>query len=278
MELTIELTDTCLNDCIHCSSMAGEHLHHCLSLNRIHDVVDEIKPDKVILSGGEPLLYPFLDELLTSIHTKCTIGLDSCGFVKASNIPSEISLVSDAYISYFFHEHNEEITQREFSLSRNSINPLSLIGFLKRTTNVSVWINTIMFDERQIIDIPRVCYDLRVPVHIIKLLHRGRARNLTILPIDEQRHLALEVLDQLNPTLALQRPPSFLCRHLSEVLPDDIDILSSIYNKSKMSHSLTLSECRCSEKRTLLVDGTLIGCVASKNITTDLDVPRICDR
>jgi len=274
VELTIELTNKCLNNCIHCSSDAGERCARFLPLDRIYDVIDEIKPEKIILSGGEPLLYPFLNELLPNIANKGKLVLDSCGNIPRGileNLDDKIKLFSEVYLSIFFlDDGNELITRNNISFSL-----IFLIWYLRNRANV--WINTPVFNENQIIDIPSLCFNFGVPVHILKLLNRGRARNIPILPLEKQRRIAIAIVDQLDPVRARQRPPSFLCHHVAEVLPEDIEILSSIHDRCKISHSLMQSECRAMQKRTLLVNGTLIGCVAGKGITNEFDSRRICD-
>lgn len=64
-ELSIELTNKCVLDCIYCSSEAGIDKEEKLDLKRLLEIIDEVKKfgvSKVSLSGGESFLYPqFLD-------------------------------------------------------------------------------------------------------------------------------------------------------------------------------------------------------------------------
>jgi hypothetical protein len=97
------------------------------------------------------------------------------------------------------------------------------------------------------------------------------------LPLDQQRAIAVAILDQLDPALAMTRPPEFLCRHAAEVLDEDIEVLKAIHPACKMSHSFFPGACRSAEKRTLLPDGRMIGCVAGKGRDETIGRYRACD-
>jgi MoaA/NifB/PqqE/SkfB family radical SAM enzyme len=62
-ELIIELTNRCLNDCIHCSSKncGADGVVHDVSISEIEPVVNSALQagySRVVFSGGEPMLHP----------------------------------------------------------------------------------------------------------------------------------------------------------------------------------------------------------------------------
>lgn len=66
-KIKIELTDLCPLDCLHCSSNATADGEIFLNVDKVKEVIQEAKQiglTKVIFSGGEPLLYPSIYELI----------------------------------------------------------------------------------------------------------------------------------------------------------------------------------------------------------------------
>jgi len=70
-ELTIEITNYCSLNCLHCSTKANTQGEIFFSVNQINNYLNQF-PDfkKVRLSGGEPFEHPDLVEIL-----KMTSGL-----------------------------------------------------------------------------------------------------------------------------------------------------------------------------------------------------------
>ncbi len=60
----MELTDYCLNSCLYCSSWSGSKNNTMLDFETIKAVLNVHKPEWVNLSGGEPLLYSNIFNLL----------------------------------------------------------------------------------------------------------------------------------------------------------------------------------------------------------------------
>lgn len=56
--LFIMITNDCNNNCPQCYSKYRNCNMHCVDLGDMIDAVDKLSPGKVVLTGGEPLLYP----------------------------------------------------------------------------------------------------------------------------------------------------------------------------------------------------------------------------
>ena len=71
MEVTLEITDYCPNNCKYCSTEAGLHKEHKLSLADVElflarIAIDEGKTvDRINISGGEPLSHPEFYRILS---------------------------------------------------------------------------------------------------------------------------------------------------------------------------------------------------------------------
>ncbi|MGL5152286.1 MAG: radical SAM protein, partial [Clostridium sp.] len=109
-EITIELTNKCLNSCIHCSSVASEDCNMFIKLNDIKEVVEKYNPKQVNISGGEPLLHKDIKEILLYLKSKnIKIKLYTCGVIDGfKKILLEIHSLIDIIV-FPFYSYNENI-------------------------------------------------------------------------------------------------------------------------------------------------------------------------
>jgi len=69
-DLTIEITDKCSLNCVHCSTNS-ENKDIFISKERVNEILDEFADfNRIKLSGGEPFEHPDLDEILEEIKQK----------------------------------------------------------------------------------------------------------------------------------------------------------------------------------------------------------------
>ena len=69
MEITIEITDYCPNNCEYCSTNAGPVRKNILGFNKIRDFLNNFvmknwHPSRINISGGEPLSHPQFYDIL----------------------------------------------------------------------------------------------------------------------------------------------------------------------------------------------------------------------
>lgn len=92
--IKIELTDNCPLDCLHCSSNASVEGKVFLNVNVVKNVIQDAKRyglKKIVFSGGEPLLYPQIYELISfcsNLEIKTTLystGIDSINLNYCTN-------------------------------------------------------------------------------------------------------------------------------------------------------------------------------------------------
>lgn len=93
-ELFIEITNHCLQRCIHCSSDAGCNQYAEISFKNIHDVVQRLVPmglQSVVLSGGEPFLHPDLFAIVDFLKSRgLRYSLYTCGVICGPQGPASI--------------------------------------------------------------------------------------------------------------------------------------------------------------------------------------------
>lgn len=82
-ELFLEITNRCLQKCIHCSSMTSCKSNDKLNLSIIRNLIETVLPyglERVCISGGEPFLHeefiPIID-YLTNKHLD--VSIYTCG-------------------------------------------------------------------------------------------------------------------------------------------------------------------------------------------------------
>jgi len=137
-EIKIELTKDCPLTCIHCSSNAHSgnttQLPREIVLSLVNQAA-ELKVKSIVFSGGEPLLWPWLDEAVSAckVHgLRCSLystGIDLIGdgaqkilYLKTCGLKRVIfSLYSP------FKEHHEEITRKIDSFDK-TVTTMRIIG------------------------------------------------------------------------------------------------------------------------------------------------------
>ena len=95
-DVSIEITQKCLNHCIHCSSCSSEECTMMLQLDTLRRVIkglQRLEVERVCLSGGEPFLHPDIIEIVKRI-SDCNIVVDiySSGIIKDKEGPKPLSL------------------------------------------------------------------------------------------------------------------------------------------------------------------------------------------
>ncbi len=97
--LQIELTDLCHMSCVHCSTCAGPDGSHCIPVMQLKRLIGQALPlglRYVGLSGGEPFLYPKLEDLCVFLReTGVEFSVYTCGVMVDSSaaivpIPEEM--------------------------------------------------------------------------------------------------------------------------------------------------------------------------------------------
>ena len=87
--ITIELTQRCPNQCLHCSSLSGECSPQTLPVHKVEQIIEdahELGATEVAFSGGEPLIQ--MTELIAGITKAKELGMQSYVYTSGL-IPSD---------------------------------------------------------------------------------------------------------------------------------------------------------------------------------------------
>ncbi|MBA4685531.1 MAG: radical SAM protein [Candidatus Galacturonibacter soehngenii] len=95
-DVSLEIIQKCLNQCLHCSSNSTYESHMMLNYQTIVDVIDDItmlNASRLCLSGGEPFLHPDIIDIIAYAASKgLVLDVYSCGVVGEYNNEKSISV------------------------------------------------------------------------------------------------------------------------------------------------------------------------------------------
>lgn len=94
-DVSLEILQKCLNNCLHCSSNSCHNSKAILRLDTIKQIIDDIEclgAKRLCLSGGEPFLHPDIIEIIEYATQKGLIlDIYSSGIVGKYNLEKSIS-------------------------------------------------------------------------------------------------------------------------------------------------------------------------------------------
>jgi len=128
--LTIEITDKCSLNCLHCSTNSNNNGRVFLELDEIDEILDEFNNfEKVRLSGGEPFEHPYLVEIVKKIKDKNKIiEILSSGVSNQQELSKEILIslkdfVNRIVFSIYGDEdiHNKICSHNSYKILNKSV-------------------------------------------------------------------------------------------------------------------------------------------------------------
>lgn len=213
-EITIEITQQCLNRCIYCSSLSDIDKKQYLDFDTICLIVDDAKSlgaKSVSLSGGEPFLNTDIIDIVDYIHAKgLKLRLYSSGIYlkgdSTSSIPAAMleAIKGKVDTLIFNYETNDEDlyatimgTHRDnLALLEESITNAIAIGI-----QVEAHLVPMRCNFRQIPDVLGKLYSMGVlNVSFLRLVSQGRVlenRSLVELSLEEQEEFK-QILSRLS--------------------------------------------------------------------------------
>lgn len=247
-EIKIEVTDKCFRNCVHCSSDALGTGKKILDKNFIKRLLDEGKElgcTSVAFTGGEPTLYPHLDEV---IEYAKKLGYYVKMYSMLTPMDSNIEYLQELDMAGL----DEIIYSTGFALTRDgAVNLDRLKKFLPRIisdTNISLGIHHVI--TKYTLD------DLIPALDLFLSLDKDRTKKFSLLRYiphgrgDDSLLLTDEQLDNFK----------VLARDLYEKYPDKIR-LGSPWNILGITHT----KCNAAEENIIVgFDGNVYPCDAMK--------------
>lgn len=185
-EVTLELTDKCFNNCLHCSSMAGENKSTYLDFKTIKYMLEKHRPEYVNISGGEPLLHKDIIDIVKYIHNRgIKIKLYTSGFdlkfkEKLKKLHSYIDVIVFPYYSNDIEVFNEIVGNNE---GYNYVNQ-GIHFALAYKMNVEIHIVPMTLNLESLSETIKYLLNMGInKVNILKLVNQGRVNeNSFIIP------------------------------------------------------------------------------------------------
>jgi len=176
-DLTIEITDKCSLNCIHCSTNSKDK-DIFIPKERVKEILDEFTDfDRIRLSGGEPFEHPDLDEILKEIKEKGkkTMILSS-GVYKENEIPKNLLKSAKQYNSeiVFSIYGNKEIHNHvcNFNAYDSLIKSVNTTNELKIPFSFQTVAMKTTLDSLE--DIVKYARKFGSNLHILRFIKQGR--------------------------------------------------------------------------------------------------------
>lgn len=191
IEVHIEITNKCILQCKHCSSSANS-VEKQLDLNKVLKFIEGISENKsirLILTGGEPLLFPEVQGLLQAIkrlNRDIQVGMFTTGIIKkfdrlVSLSKREINELKNIGLKFVFlslysnnNKKHNRITNRNLSFERTieAIEKFSSCGI---ETNINLPLMKSNIEELE--EIIRYIRTMDVnEIRLLRLINHGAAK------------------------------------------------------------------------------------------------------
>ena len=196
IELTLEITNYCTNECLHCSSESSrEGLY--LPLYIIKDFVIRNNPSLVNISGGEPLLHPDMMSILQFLRSNCNnIKLYSGGNIEVYSMLTASQLVDSIALPM----HSDNANEHDYiTCYKESFNYMmdNLSVLVNNSVSVEINIVPMSINLDKIEGMLDLISDLGVKkANILRLVEQGRCKyNKHLVP---DRELELEKISTVS--------------------------------------------------------------------------------
>ena len=207
LNLTVEVTDGCMWGCVFCSSEAKTSNFTLLDINRFKEVVVELMPTHVNISGGEPMLNDETVGICKEIIEICSnLGIEVSMYTTFPRIARESC--GDA-IKLVVPFHSRWV--HELMILKAPINPL-LSQLEDSLENCEAHIVPTTINMHSLIDTISLAKERGISkVHILKLVVQGRASSYLEPNPDTLKKILHEVRDTFGDYVRLGDPFTGKC-------------------------------------------------------------------
>jgi len=214
-DLTIEVTNTCFLECMHCSSESSLSAEQKLSLETIKAVINDFKElggKTIEISGGEPLCY---NELPQVIKYAKKLGLEthlfSCGVFDVSQLETfddrlkkkvrELKELGLDKVFVSLHGSNDEIHNQMARRNSFKLTSRFIKELVKNDLFVGVHFVPVSINFDNIDDLVQYCLNLHVKqIGLLRFVPQGRGKeNEDLLRLSKEQ--TLELVDLLSREL-----------------------------------------------------------------------------
>jgi radical SAM protein with 4Fe4S-binding SPASM domain len=253
-DLTLELTQTCFQDCLCCSSNSSPKDNDHLPFEVVRRVLDDFSSlgGKVVeLSGGEPLSYARLGETIEfALEKKLQLHLFTSASVPAK--PIDFNRLDEVHRIYVNLQAPNSVLHDYLVQSPGSFN--RIMAFISECKKRGKWVGTHFIPLGYNIDLideyVELAERLRLDnVSLLRFVSQGRGKGILPLNNDEILHLFAVIERRRNAKSSLE---------LKVGCPLDFGF---IYRRSHLSVPCAAARTRC----VVRPNGNVIPCPAFKD-------------
>jgi radical SAM protein with 4Fe4S-binding SPASM domain len=188
-ELKLELTQECPLACVHCSTNSSRKQHSALPADVVFRILREgavLGVERVVFTGGEPLVSPYL---VSAVETATTLGLASTvyttGIVDNRLTPISQEAAADlgsAGLKRFIFSVYSDRASTHDSITRYGSHAATLVAIrraLETSVPVEMHFVAMRTNFRDLTGLVRLASELGIErVSVLRFVPQGRARNI----------------------------------------------------------------------------------------------------
>lgn len=207
-ELTLEVTQRCMNNCIYCSSNSHSFCDKQLGIARIKSIIDEAKElefTNINLSGGEPFLHKNIVDICNYIKSKgLYLTIYSSGVYLNKNTKTDIPIDiinkcnPDTIIFNMQSSNNNNYKYIINSIHSNELLFNSIKNCISLGINTEINFVPMSININDFHDIVGTCKMLGInKINVLKLVIQGRS-NKNLIPNKHDLDLLFEEIKQIK--------------------------------------------------------------------------------
>ncbi len=253
MHLTIEITDQCSINYVHCSTQATPNGKNFILLE---DILETVKKNpnfkKIRLSGGEPFLHPQILEIIQNLRKQrphANLEILSSGTFHNNPLPlKKLQDLSSYSPQISFSIYGDETTHNSICQAHSYKNLLQSVRNASKTEiNFSFQTVAMQQTKESLEDIAQYISSLKTPfnlkkLHLLNLVPQGRAKQKDKLSKEQEKEYlekARQIAEkyQLNITegcsFGCQKCPAGKQKKAITIQGEEIWCSSQKYSKQK---------------------------------------------
>ena len=211
-EITIEITQQCPNQCVHCSSLSCTYKTFSLSFEKITELVEDavsLGCKSVNLSGGEPFVHPEIMQIVDFIYKQglqCSIYTSGICFVggQPDTVPSKILLALRGKVTKYIVNVESSDAETYDRIMGTSFNGFFLMkqfihNAVAQGEVVEAHFVPMKPNYKQIPDVVNMCTEMGVSkVSFLRFVAQGRGLNneRDLLLGEEELNEARELMNE----------------------------------------------------------------------------------
>lgn len=180
-EIKIEVTYKCPLACIHCSSDAYSDNPMEISYEKCKEIIEQAKElgvNEIAFSGGEPLIYKYIDDIISLTHN---YGIKTCIYTSGniSNIEKRFERLKNAGLDkavfslYSYISENHERITRIYGSFEKTI--CSIKECIKDGINTEVHFVAVSQTYRELNQVAVLCKEIGVnKISVLRFVPQGR--------------------------------------------------------------------------------------------------------